>query len=125
MPADDGADNDPVLKAAVAAEERAQALSCAHVETHSLETSSSHIDQTADNLIDLDEEASASCGGAGLSERIDISPMDAWEVALPQAPSKWTRGELVGAGAYGKVYLGLNQETGQLMAVKQVSLISL
>ena len=31
----------------------------------------------------------------------------------------WTRGELIGAGAFGRVYLGLNNHTGQLMAVKQ------
>ena len=35
-------------------------------------------------------------------------------------PVHWTRGELIGAGAFGRVYMGLNNETGQLMAVKQV-----
>lgn len=43
---------------------------------------------------------------------------------LPEAgsggPVHWTRGELIGAGAFGRVYMGLNNETGQLMAVKQV-----
>jgi serine/threonine protein kinase len=34
-------------------------------------------------------------------------------------PVSWTRGELIGAGAFGRVYLGLNNDTGQLMAVKQ------
>ena len=33
----------------------------------------------------------------------------------------WQIGEMVGAGAFGRVYLGLNNDTGQLMAVKQVS----
>ena len=32
----------------------------------------------------------------------------------------WQIGEMVGAGAFGRVYLGLNNDTGQLMAVKQV-----
>ena len=36
-------------------------------------------------------------------------------------PVHWTRGELIGAGAFGRVYMGLNNETGQLMAVKQVA----
>lgn len=36
-------------------------------------------------------------------------------------PVNWERGELIGAGAFGRVYLGLNNDTGQLMAVKQVS----
>nr|XP_024370794.1 uncharacterized protein LOC112280062 isoform X3 [Physcomitrium patens] len=35
---------------------------------------------------------------------------------------RWTRGELLGEGAYGKVYAGLNQDTGELMAVKQLKL---
>ncbi|CAD7702839.1 unnamed protein product [Ostreobium quekettii] len=37
-----------------------------------------------------------------------------------RTPMRWTRGELIGAGAYGRVYLGLNQVSGRLMAVKQV-----
>lgn len=37
----------------------------------------------------------------------------------------WQIGEMVGAGAFGRVYLGLNNDTGQLMAVKQVRLTQL
>ena len=33
----------------------------------------------------------------------------------------WARGELLGEGAYGKVYQGLNTQTGQLMAVKEIA----
>ncbi len=33
---------------------------------------------------------------------------------------KWVRGELIGRGSYGKVYLGLNATTGEMIAVKQV-----
>ena len=29
---------------------------------------------------------------------------------------RWRRGELLGSGAYGNVYLGLNLDTGELMA---------
>jgi mitogen-activated protein kinase kinase kinase len=32
---------------------------------------------------------------------------------------QWQQGELLGEGAYGKVFAGLNQTTGELMAVKQ------
>ena len=32
----------------------------------------------------------------------------------------WQRGDLIGAGAFGKVFLGLNLQTGSLMAVKEV-----
>ena len=38
------------------------------------------------------------------------------------SPDNWTRGELIGQGAFGSVYLGMNNETGQLMAVKTVGL---
>ena len=33
---------------------------------------------------------------------------------------RWQRGELLGRGAFGAVYLGLNVDTGELMAVKQI-----
>ena len=35
-------------------------------------------------------------------------------------PIRWQRGEVIGQGAYGTVYLGLNLDTGELMAVKQL-----
>ena len=42
------------------------------------------------------------------------------ERQLLKAPVNWCRGELIGAGAFGRVYLGLNSDNGELMAVKQV-----
>ena len=36
-------------------------------------------------------------------------------------PLNWTKGELIGQGAFGSVYLGMDNDTGQLMAVKQAS----
>lgn len=42
-------------------------------------------------------------------------------VMLPvNEPIQWIRGDLIGAGAFGRVYAGLDEATGQLMAVKQV-----
>ena len=41
--------------------------------------------------------------------------------AASSEPVHWIKGELIGAGAFGRVYMGLNNETGQLMAVKQAS----
>jgi serine/threonine protein kinase len=40
---------------------------------------------------------------------------------IPQI-TNWRKGELLGQGAYGQVFLGLNTDTGQLLAVKQVQL---
>ncbi|KAF9015072.1 hypothetical protein BDQ17DRAFT_1268604 [Cyathus striatus] len=35
---------------------------------------------------------------------------------------KWVRGELIGKGTYGRVYLAMNATTGEMIAVKQVEL---
>ena len=37
------------------------------------------------------------------------------------APLRWKKGEMLGQGAFGVVYLGLNMANGELMAVKQLS----
>ena len=35
-------------------------------------------------------------------------------------PIRWQRGELIGCGAFGRVYMGMNLDSGELLAVKQV-----
>ncbi|KAJ3004287.1 hypothetical protein HKX48_001326, partial [Thoreauomyces humboldtii] len=54
--------------------------------------------------------------------------------ALPRAftiepdvprPTDWVCGPLIGKGSFGKVYYGVNVKTGDLLAVKQVELVSL
>ena len=40
----------------------------------------------------------------------------------PSLPRRWTRGDALGAGSFGSVYLGLNSDTGELFAVKEVTL---
>ncbi|KAI8566229.1 hypothetical protein RHMOL_Rhmol02G0023900 [Rhododendron molle] len=37
---------------------------------------------------------------------------------------RWRRGELIGCGAFGRVYMGMNLDSGELLAVKQVSIAS-
>lgn len=39
-----------------------------------------------------------------------------------QTGTKWIKGALIGAGSFGKVYLGMDAVNGLLMAVKQVEL---
>lgn len=39
-----------------------------------------------------------------------------------KATFKWVRGELIGKGTYGRVYLAMNATTGEMIAVKQVEL---
>jgi serine/threonine protein kinase len=34
----------------------------------------------------------------------------------------WVKGDLIGKGTYGRVYLGLNATTGDMIAVKQVEM---
>lgn len=37
-------------------------------------------------------------------------------------PIRWAKGQLIGAGAFGRVYMGMNLDSGELLAVKQVLL---
>lgn len=57
-------------------------------------------------------------------EPIPESPSAEGDLALePKAPiSSWVKGELIGKGSYGRVYIGINAVTGSWMAVKQVEL---
>ena len=38
-------------------------------------------------------------------------------------PIRWRKGELIGCGAFGRVYMGMNLDSGELLAVKQVQYI--
>jgi serine/threonine protein kinase len=45
-----------------------------------------------------------------------------WYAYSLSAIFKWVRGELIGKGTYGRVYLALNATTGEMIAVKQVEI---
>lgn len=47
-------------------------------------------------------------------------PLRALPPVEDAAPIRWRKGELVGCGAFGRVYMGMNLDSGELLAVKQV-----
>ncbi|XP_037123093.1 mitogen-activated protein kinase kinase kinase 2 isoform X1 [Syngnathus acus] len=62
-----------------------------------------------------DIEANQSAGTPGLSV-MDISPPS----RSPRAPTNWRLGKLLGQGAFGRVFLCYDADTGRELAVKQV-----
>ncbi|KAJ7183620.1 kinase-like domain-containing protein [Mycena filopes] len=58
-------------------------------------------------------------------EEVDTSSLPSSTSKGPSAffSFKWVRGELIGQGAYGQVYLALNATTGEMMAAKQVEML--
>jgi len=68
--------------------------------------------------------------GSRLITNLDTIPQDSIPVGNvqhinKQTPErqptfKWMRGQLIGKGTFGRVYLGMNTTTGELLAVKQV-----
>lgn len=48
------------------------------------------------------------------------APMDSAPSSSTPHPIRWRKGELIGAGAFGRVYMGMNLDSGELLAVKQV-----
>ena len=55
----------------------------------------------------------------------DISESSFIELSTPRSgkSTKWRRGELIGEGAYAKVYQCLNLSNGELLAVKHFTVI--
>lgn len=45
---------------------------------------------------------------------------NAVETLTAAPPIRWRKGELIGCGAFGHVYMGMNLDSGELLAVKQV-----
>lgn len=52
--------------------------------------------------------------------QLDPIPQDHLPVPQRQPTFKWMKGQLIGKGTFGRVYLGMNITTGELIAVKQV-----
>jgi len=57
------------------------------------------------------------------AESVGVVPADDSGVEPAQRPVfKWVKGDLIGKGTYGRVYLALNATAGEMIAVKQVEL---
>lgn len=52
--------------------------------------------------------------------QLETIPQDHLPVPSRQPTFKWMKGQLIGKGTFGRVYLGMNITTGELIAVKQV-----
>lgn len=58
-------------------------------------------------------------GGAG-SAATSASPVTDASGSSSRPVFKWVKGDLIGKGTYGRVYIALNATTGEMIAVKQV-----
>ncbi|KAL8026246.1 hypothetical protein ABFX02_14G015400 [Erythranthe guttata] len=76
------------------------------------------------------EEAAVGDEASGVTDKIDIMAVpkaaieeesEKKEVLLPP-PIRWRKGEMIGCGAFGRVYMGMNLDSGELLAVKQVAI---
>lgn len=67
--------------------------------------------------------------GVSIKGRVEVNQDESvdlglgWDEGVGMACGEisWKRGELLGEGAYGRVYAGLNTDTGEIMAVKQIT----
>jgi len=55
-------------------------------------------------------------------DRTDTVRTGFYLAPAPMKPRRWTKGDCLGSGSFGTVYLGLNGETGELFAVKEVAM---
>ncbi|KAL1754676.1 MAP kinase [Schizophyllum commune] len=75
----------------------------------------------------IQRKRSTKLWGSRLEEVTSSQARISLQPPLPESPSgaatfKWVRGELIGRGTYGRVYLALNATTGEMIAVKQVEI---
>ncbi|KAG5354410.1 Protein kinase byr2 [Yarrowia sp. C11] len=91
-----------------------------------LRKSTASIPATLETLSQQDETATTPTSAvepppSATSSEEDMS--DEQIIAMQsEAPQNWIKGTLIGQGSFGCVHLGMNGLTGELMAVKQVSL---
>ncbi len=86
--------------------------------------------EDANDEFDDEEEGTTLRGGDDVSVDVAVTSKGKYydelhsylHVTIFTIANKWIKGALIGAGSFGKVYLGMDAATGFLMAVKQVEL---
>lgn len=73
------------------------------------------------------DQATESSAEPALQQQDAVCQVDPTELATCScttqanpAPITWRKGERIGCGAYGSVYMGLNTVTGELLAIKEI-----
>lgn len=57
---------------------------------------------------------------AGIANKLGSAIRKSRTALEPPPPIRWRKGELMGSGAFGHVYMGMNLDSGELIAIKQV-----
>jgi len=65
-------------------------------------------------------DANSLYGGSGVGSPALPAGLSFADLLRERAPFPWRRGPVIGSGAYGAVYLGLNDMDGSLVAVKEM-----
>lgn len=103
-------------------------------QNHRISVAASFVDQSKDSnrfskieLLnpDSDEEDYDYGSGDLISDYGDFETVNPFlDTVSEDGPKNWLKGARIGSGSFGTVYLGMSPLTGELMAVKQVSLAS-
>lgn len=75
--------------------------------------SGEHVLHRPNSLQSLERSDSKASSDVNESVSVEESPL---------SPLKWKKGEAIGEGTFGKVFKGLNEKTGELLAIKQLCL---
>jgi len=100
---------------------KAQIVGNLHLETDHRDEQEKHNDTEKEKkspVIVTDDDYYLNTDGPSFDESDNLNTMYHKEIA------HFKLGDLLGEGAYGKVYLGLNGETGELMAVKKIPILT-
>lgn len=74
------------------------------------------------NIVQIRPERGSIAPGMGLTTipQDSLPGQDNISVPKRQTTFRWFKGQLIGKGTYGRVYLGMNATTGEFLAVKEV-----